>query len=54
LVHFWDLVEDEVILGHEPTAVESKLGYLLSGPLQTPSCLPSTAVVNLTYKNFGL
>ena len=31
--HYWDLVGDEVIRGNGPTAVDSKLGYLLSGPL---------------------
>ena len=33
--HYWDLVEDHVIRGPGPTAVASKLGYLLSGPLPT-------------------
>ena len=31
--HYWDIVEDVVIRGNGPTAVGSKLGYLLSGPL---------------------
>ena len=31
--HYWDIVEDDVIRGNGPTAVSSKLGYLLSGPL---------------------
>ena len=31
--HYWDIVEDEVIRGNGPTAVSSKLGYLLFGPL---------------------
>jgi hypothetical protein len=39
-------VEDEVIRGQGPTAVASKLGYLLSGPLPTPS-KPSNTLVNL-------
>ncbi|XP_064635263.1 uncharacterized protein LOC135492635 [Lineus longissimus] len=30
--HYWDLVEDHVVRGSGPTAVSSKLGYLLSGP----------------------
>jgi len=35
--HYWDIVGDHVIRGNGPTAVDSKLGYLLSGPiLQTP------------------
>lgn len=45
--HYWDLIEDHVIRGHGPTAVASKIGYLLSGPLQASSSLPSTTVVNL-------
>ena len=45
--HYWDLVEDLVIRGPGPTAVASKIGYLLSGPLQTSSGASSTTVVNL-------
>jgi len=33
--HFWKLVGDHVIRGNSPTAVDSKLGYPLSGPLHT-------------------
>ena len=29
---YWDIVENEIIRGNGPTAVQSKLGYLLSGP----------------------
>ena len=45
--HYWDLVEDHVIRGPGPTAVASKLGYLLSGPMPTSSDTRSTTVVNL-------
>jgi len=31
--HYWDIVGDNVVRGNGPTAVESKLGYLLSGPV---------------------
>ena len=31
--HYWEIVEDHVIRSNGPTAVGSKLGYLLSGPL---------------------
>ena len=31
--YYWDLVEDHIIRGNGPTAMSSKLGYLLSGPL---------------------
>jgi len=34
---YWEIVEDHVIIGNGPTAVGSKLGYLLSGPLGTPT-----------------
>jgi len=35
--HYWDIVEDHIIRGDGPTAMGSKLGYLLSGPLGTAS-----------------
>ena len=38
--HYWDIVEDDIIRGDGPTAVGSKLGYLLSGPL--PVTQPTT------------
>lgn len=31
--YYWKVVEDRVIRGDGPTAVKSKLGYLLSGPM---------------------
>ena len=31
--HYWDFVENHIIRGNGPTAMQSKLGYLLSGPL---------------------
>lgn len=30
---YWDIVQDKVIRGNGPTAVNSKIGYLLSGPV---------------------
>ena len=33
--HYWQVVEDHIIRGNGPTAMKSKLGYLLSGPLIT-------------------
>ena len=30
--YYWNLIEDQVIRGNGPTAVKSKLGFLLSGP----------------------
>ena len=47
--HYWDIVNDTVIRGQGPTAVASKLGYLLSGPLQTSLIRPSETVVNLLH-----
>ena len=31
--HYWKIVQDHIVRGDGPTAVQSKLGYLLSGPL---------------------
>ena len=31
--YYWDIVEDKIIRGDGPTAVKSKLGYLISGPI---------------------
>lgn len=45
--HHWDAVEHEVIRRGGPTAVASKLGYLLSGPLQTSSVSTSNTVISL-------
>ena len=33
--YYWDIVEDHVIRGNGPTAVKSKVGYLLSGPVKS-------------------
>ncbi|XP_006816215.1 uncharacterized protein LOC102809036 [Saccoglossus kowalevskii] len=42
--YYWSIVQDHVVRGHGPTAVKSKLGYLLSGP----SKLDSISVLNAT------
>ena len=42
---YWNIVEDHVIRGNGPTAVRSKLGYLLSGPLDTST--QGRAVTNM-------
>ena len=39
---YWDIVGNRVIRGDGPTAVQSKIGYLLSGPLPTPTTETST------------
>ncbi|XP_065895991.1 uncharacterized protein [Dysidea avara] len=45
--YYWTFVQDQVIRGNGPTAVKSRLGYLLSGPLLQPS-----TTVNLVHVNF--
>ena len=42
--YYWHFVQDRVIRGKGPTAVESKLGYLLSGPLPSRT---QTTLINL-------
>ena len=42
---YWQVVEDKIICGNGPTAVQSKLGYLLSGPI--PPSLNSTRDLNV-------
>ena len=44
---YWDLVGDHIIRGDGPTAMSSKLGYLLSGPVLLPR--PPSAVVNILH-----
>ena len=34
--HYWTFVEDKIIRGEGPTAQQSKLGFLLSGPMSSP------------------
>ena len=43
--HYWDVIKDEVIKGHDPTAVKSKIGYLLSGPNLT---VKQTSTLSIT------
>ena len=31
--HYWEFVQDHIVRGDGPTTVQSRLGYLLSGPL---------------------
>ena len=48
--YYWHFVQDHVVRGDGPTAVQSKLGYLLSGPLpaQTQCNLISLHVTTTT------
>ena len=34
--YYWQLVEDHIVRGQGPTAMKSRLGYLLSGPFTPP------------------
>ena len=45
--YYWTFVQDQVIRGNGPTAVRSRLGFLISGPLLQPS-----AAVNVVHVNF--
>ena len=45
--YYWTFVQDQVIRGNGPTAVKSRLGYLLSGPLSQ-----SLTAVNVIHVNF--
>lgn len=40
--HYWEIVGNHIVRGSGPTAMESKLGYLLSGPLPIKSDHPIT------------
>ena len=44
---YWDLVEDHIIWGDAPTAMSTKLSYLLSGPVLLPR--PQSAAVNIIH-----
>ncbi|XP_063442104.1 uncharacterized protein LOC134722415 [Mytilus trossulus] len=44
--YYWQFIEDKIIRGDGPTAVKSKLGYLLSGPLKE-SATHSLSVLNM-------
>ena len=44
---YWDLVGNHIIRGDRSTAMSSKLGYLLSGPVLLPH--PPSAVVNILH-----
>ena len=45
--HYWDLVGDHTVRGDGPTAVSSKLGYLLSGPISTVHPQQQRNITNL-------
>ena len=50
--YYWSIVEDKIIRGPGPTAVSSKLGFLLSGPTNIkPVSVMNTAVFKTIFSN---
>ena len=47
---YWDIVLDKIIRGDGPTAVASKIGYLLSGPIQATR--KRSHILNLFVNNY--
>ena len=46
--HYWDLVTDDIVRGEDgPTAINSKLGWLLSGPAESSSSSAESTTSNL-------
>ena len=53
--YYWEVVGNHIVRGRGPTAMQSKLGYLLSGPLSTQSKLPVTGALHMyTTQTFKL
>ena len=52
--YYSDIVGDKVVHGSGPTAVESKLGYLLSGSTQQGHPYSMTTNVSMTQSDFDL
>ena len=46
--YYWSFVQDHIVRGNGPTAVESRLGYLLSGPLSTCSQNPTARLLQVS------
>ena len=44
---YWNVVQDKIIRGNGPTAVESKIGYLLSGPVPVARNSDSVSMMNI-------
>ena len=45
--YYWDIVDDQVIRGQGPTALQSKIGYLMSGRLDNLSDTIKQSFLNL-------
>ena len=44
---YCDLIEDHVVRGNGPTSVKSKIGYLLSGPIQAQNHRGTAQIFNI-------
>ena len=44
--HYWEIIGNHIVRGEGPTAMQSKLGYLLSGPLQRQTQSSNTSVLH--------
>jgi hypothetical protein len=53
--YYWKFIEGETVRGHAgPTAINSKFGWLLSGPVRkTTNCTSSKVVSNLVVSSFN-
>ena len=45
--HYWRIVQNHVVRGNGPTAVKSKIGYLLSGPIPGDSKQTQNTMLNV-------
>ena len=47
--YYWDIIEDHIVRGNGPTAVKSKIGYLLSGPVDRSENKgsPTSSILNV-------
>ena len=45
--YYWQIVGDKIIRGNGPTAVESKIGYLLSGPTANTDMSNKSSIFNI-------
>ena len=45
--YYWEFMEDKIIRGDGPTAVESKIGYLLSGPTKKSTNEGGSSMLNI-------
>ena len=45
--HYWKIVQNKTVRGNGPTAIRSKIGYLLSGPLPVTSNKTENYIMNV-------